>query len=204
MTDPLKRKSHAAVASQAVEVDDRSVLTEAFLNAFRHHPAGVAIITGDVEGTPAALTVSSLISVGISPPMVAFSLSDNSSSARILRRAGSFAIHFIRRANMHLARLCATSGADRFGDDVRWERMQTGEPFYPQVELIFRAVLQAQLAVPGACIVSAELVGMLSSGKEMRERDALVYADRTWHGLTPVADAVRAPLFLWPDDSATF
>lgn len=184
--------------------DDPPALGEEFLRAFRHHPSGVAVITGDVDGTPTALTVSSLISVGVSPPLVAFSLSDNSSSARLLRRAETLAIHFLRRHDMELARLCATSGAERFGPGVRWERMPTGEPFYPQVDLVFRAKVNGRLPVPGACVVVAELVGVLSSGRVFREADALVYSDRAWHGLKPIGRSGDAPLYLWPDDSATF
>ena len=184
--------------------DDPSTLADAFVNAFRHHPAGVAIITSEVAGTPAALTVSSLISVGVAPPMVAFSLSDNSSSARLLREAETVAIHCLRRGDMQLARLCATSGAQRFGADVRWERLPTGEPIYPQVGLIFRAAVNGRLPVPGACVVTAELLSVHGSGREPHERDALVYANRTWHGLASIAGAGGAPLFLWPDDSATF
>src|SRR5262245_60978214 len=99
-----------------------SGMTEAFVAAFRHHPSGVAIITANADEGPVALTVSSLISISASPPMVAFSLSALSSSARAVERATSIVVHFVRRADMQLARLCATGGSDRFGSDVRWAR----------------------------------------------------------------------------------
>lgn len=181
-----------------------AAVTEAFLGAFRHHPAGVAILTADPGDGPVALTVSSLISVSASPPTVAFSLSDLSSSARALGRAETLVVHFVRRSDMQLARLCATSGTERFGAGTPWTRLETGEPFYPQVELWFRAAMRARLAVPGASLVTAELLRVSSASHEEKESEALVYANRTWHGLRPIADASRAPLLLWPDDSATF
>jgi len=55
-----------------------AAMTEAFLAAFRHHPSGVAIITAEAGEGPVALTVSSLISISATPPMVAFSLSASS------------------------------------------------------------------------------------------------------------------------------
>lgn len=174
------------------------------MTAFRHHPAGVAIITADPGDGPVALTVSSLISVSAAPPTVAFSLSDNSTSAGAVRRAETIVVHFVRRDDMELARLCATGGKDRFGPDVRWARLETGEPHYPEVALWFRAAIREQFVVPGACLVSAELLEVSPRLNEPHRDDALVYANRAWHGLRSIADTARAPLFLWPDDSATF
>ena len=126
-----------------------AAVAAAFFAAFRHHPSGVAIITADAGGGPVALTVSSLISVSASPPTVAFSLSASSSTAKVVEQAETVVIHFVRRGDMELARLCATSGVDRFGANVRWDRLATGEPYYPQVELWFRAALRGRL--PVAC-----------------------------------------------------
>jgi flavin reductase (DIM6/NTAB) family NADH-FMN oxidoreductase RutF len=179
-------------------------MREAFLTAFRHHPSGVAIITADPGDGPVALTVSSLISVSVTPPTVAFSLSDNSSSARSVKRAETVIIHFARRADMQLARLCATSGADRFSKDVQWGRLETGEPYYPDVELWFRAAIRDQLVAPGARLVTAELLSVSPGVADKGPEQALVYANRNWHGLHPIADTARTPLYLWPDDSATF
>jgi flavin reductase (DIM6/NTAB) family NADH-FMN oxidoreductase RutF len=179
-------------------------VAKAFLTAFRHHPAGVAIITGDAGDGPAALTISSLVSVGLEPPTVAFSLSDASSSARALQRCDTVVVHFARRRNMQLARLCATSGAARFGPDVEWARLATGEPYYSEVEMWFRAAIRGRLASPCALLVTAELLEASALEREPTEVETLVYANRAWHGLRPLADAVHAPLLLWPSDSATF
>jgi flavin reductase (DIM6/NTAB) family NADH-FMN oxidoreductase RutF len=177
---------------------------EAFLMAFRHHPSGVAIITADCGEGPVALTVSSLISVSVNPPTIAFSLSETSTAAQSVLRAETVVVHFVRRADMQLARLCATSGADRFGANVRWARLATGEPYYPEVALWFRAIIRGKLAVPAACIATAELLEASECAREPEAGETLVYANRTWHGLRPISDSVKAPLLLWPDDSATF
>jgi len=194
----------ALASHQAMPEDAQNEVTEAFLAAFRRHPAGVAIITGEAGGGPVALTVSSLISVSVEPPTIAFSLSDSSSSARALGKAESVVLHFVQKRNMQLARLCATSGTNRFGPDTRWERLPTGEPFYPEVSLRFRAAIRGRLPAPGASIVTAELLSVSPGSHAESLDDALVYADRAWHGLRPLADTTRAPLLLWPDDSATF
>jgi flavin reductase (DIM6/NTAB) family NADH-FMN oxidoreductase RutF len=181
-----------------------AAVAEAFFAAFRHHPSGVAIITADAGSGPVALTISSLISVSAAPPMVAFSLSASSSTAKAVEQAGTVIIHFVRRKDMELARLCATSEVDRFGADIRWDRLATGEPYYPQIDLWFRATLRDRLTVPGACLVTAELVAVSPQPRQIREEDALVYANRTWHGLALVSDIQVWALMFWPEDSATF
>jgi flavin reductase (DIM6/NTAB) family NADH-FMN oxidoreductase RutF len=176
----------------------------AFLMAFRHHPAGVAIVTGDPGDGPVALTISSLISISVAPPTVAFSLSEASSSAGALMRCETVVVHLVRRKDMQLARLCATSGAARFGADVRWARLSSGEPYYPQVEVWFVARVRGQAHSPGACLITAELISVSPSPREPLEDETLVYADRAWHALRPLKDAKRTPLMMWPDDSPTF
>jgi len=204
MSAPSKGMPEKLAAPETGAAPAGSGMTEAFLAAFRHHPSGVAIITADAGEGPVALTVSSLISISAAPPMVAFSLSASSSSARAVERSTSVVVHFVRRVDMQLARLCATSGKERFGPDVRWARLESGEPYYPQVELWFRAELRGRLETPGACLVTAELTSVSPGAHATRQAEALVYSNRAWHGLGPVVDTVSAPVLLWPDDSATF
>jgi flavin reductase (DIM6/NTAB) family NADH-FMN oxidoreductase RutF len=179
-------------------------VTNAFHSVFRHHPAGVTIITGDPGGEPVALTVSSVISVSAAPPTIAFSLSEASSSGRALVRAETVVVHFVRRKDMQLARLCATSGSTRFSPDVPWTRLPTGEPHYPQVDLWFRAAIRGRLPAPGACLITAELLSASSAAHDPQREEMLVYADRGWHGLRPLADAAHERPFVLAADAATF
>lgn len=159
-------------------------LSSAFRKAFRHHPAGVAILTADGRDGPIALTVSSLISVNISPPLVAFSLLSASYSATELLKAETCVIHFPSRHDKALALLCASAGSDRFGADVPWQRLPTGEPRYTDVETWFRARLTNRLLVEGATVVTAEILEGNASENRTCD-DALVYLDRQWYGLQP-------------------
>lgn len=159
-------------------------LSQAFREAFRCHPAGVAIVSADPGTGPIALTVSSLISVSAEPPLVAFSLSARSGTALALLQAKSVVIHLARFDDLELAQLAATSGADRFGPDVPWERLPTGEPRYTPIATWFRAELRGTLALDGATLVAAELLeGEAAPPGTEPERDSLVYLDRRWHRL---------------------
>lgn len=159
-------------------------LTDTFREAFRCHPAGVAVITADAGDRPVALTVSSLISVSAAPPLVAFSLSMRSSSSAPLLAAGTMVIHLLRYTDLDLARLGATSGADRFPPGVPWGRLPTGEPRYTQVSTWFRARIAGTLALDGATLVAAELLqGEAADPADTPENQSLVYLDRRWHRL---------------------
>jgi flavin reductase (DIM6/NTAB) family NADH-FMN oxidoreductase RutF len=162
---------------------------DAFREAFRQHPSGVVVIAADPGDGPVALTLSSLISVSATPPTVAFSLSDASTSAAAVRRAGTMVIHFPRLRDVALAQLCATSGADRFGPNVPWARLSTGEPRYTDIDIWFRARIIHQLTVTGATLIVAELIeGSVPSARDATDHLSMVYLNRRWHGLRPLLD----------------
>ena len=164
-------------------------LSDAFREAFRNHPAGVAVIAADPGDGPAALTVSSLISVSAAPPTVAFSLSAQSSTAGSILRAKTMVIHLLRHKDMPLAQLCATSGADRFASGMAWARLHTGEPRYTDVGIWFRARTLHELQVAGATLIVAELLNGEVSASEARDDElSMVYLNRQWHGLRPVLE----------------
>ncbi|WP_144113858.1 flavin reductase family protein [Paraburkholderia sp. BCC1886] len=168
------------------------LLSDAFKEAFRCHPSGVAIITADPGDRPVALTVSSLISVSAAPPIVAFSLSSKSSASQAVLDAESVVIHLLRFGNLDLAKLGATSGANRFGPDVEWERLPSGEPRYSTVGTWFRAKIVNTLPTDGAIIVAAELLeGQAAPVDDVPEADTLIYFDRRWHRLREVHDGAN-------------
>lgn len=159
-------------------------LPESFREAFRRHPAGVAVLTADAGDRPIAITVSSLISVSADPPIVAFSLSAQSGSTQALLEAKSLVIHFLRFTDLELAKLGATRGADRFGPDVAWERLPSGEPRYRDVATWFRARIIGNLPLGTATLVAAEfLEGSHSAGTDPAKDASLVYVERCWHRL---------------------
>lgn len=159
-------------------------MSDAFREAFRRHPAGVAVITADPGGRPVAMTVSSLISASAAPPVVAFSLSSRSRSAAPILEAETMVIHLLRYTDIELAQLCASSGTERFPPGGAWERLPTGEPRYTGVATWFRARRVGALPIEGATVVAAELLeGEVEPGSDPPEAHSLVYLDRRWHRL---------------------
>ena len=159
-------------------------LSVAFRNAFRSHPAGVAIVTADPGSGPVDLTVSSLISVNAEPTTVAFSVSGRSGSGAALLSADTIVVHLLRFSNLELVRKVAAPGADRFGPDTDWERLATGEPRYREVRTWFRARVLGLFPLEGATLLAAELLeGAAPEEGRATAEETLVYMDRRWHRL---------------------
>jgi len=58
-------------------------------------PAGVAVLTVDVEGEQIGLTVGSVVSLSLDPPLVGVSVSRQAAMHELLRRAGAFALSLL-------------------------------------------------------------------------------------------------------------
>ncbi|MFI7483609.1 flavin reductase family protein [Kocuria sp. M1R5S2] len=153
---------------------------EAFKAAFAHHPAGVAIITARGPEGPVGLTASSVSSVSVDPPILGFSLQARQGSAALLAEAESFLVHLLDAHNLELARSFAVSGAPRFGEDMPWEYLDTGEPRLLGVSRVLRAVPLARIKAGPALVFNAAVVDVLG---DEGTGVPLVYHRRRFHEL---------------------
>ncbi len=62
---------------------------------FRRVPAAVSVVTVEVEGYRTGLTVGSLVSLSLEPPLVGISISREAQLHELLREAGSFAVSIL-------------------------------------------------------------------------------------------------------------
>jgi len=69
----------------------------------RWFPAGVAVVTVDLEGERIGLTVSSLVSLSLEPPLVGLAVSRQAALHELLRRAGSFGVSLLGEGQEELA-----------------------------------------------------------------------------------------------------
>ncbi len=94
---------------------------------FRRWPAGVSVVVAEVEGRRAALTVSSLISLSLEPPLVGISIAQQASLHELIRGADEWAVSILAGGQSHLAQHFARSipplvlwnGVDVRADDPR-------------------------------------------------------------------------------------
>jgi|SRR5699024_6864743 len=163
---------------------DKLPISDAFREAFRWHPGGVALITADPGDGPVALTATSVTSVSVHPPVLMFSVSRHSSSGPSLKRAQSMVIHFLSAQEIDLAQLGATSGINRFADMQAWTRLSAGEPVFRKAELWLKVAVLRRVDVVGSTIIICQATDHnLDSGCLEGTRGSLAYMDRTWHAL---------------------
>lgn len=160
-------------------------VADRFIAAFGNHPAGVSVITADAGSGPVALTATSVCSVSVDPPLLAFSASSKSSSTPAIRSAETIVVHLLTSGQLPIAQLGATSGIDRFADTSIWKRLGSGEPYFPGVTTWIRGRIVNTLEASGATLV---LVQALEIGGQSDPADddagrPLVYHSRAWHAL---------------------
>jgi flavin reductase (DIM6/NTAB) family NADH-FMN oxidoreductase RutF len=69
----------------------------------RSYAHGVAVLTVDFEGDRIGVTVSSLVSLSLEPPLAGVSIGKQASCYELLRRAGEFAVSLLSSQQEHLA-----------------------------------------------------------------------------------------------------
>jgi flavin reductase (DIM6/NTAB) family NADH-FMN oxidoreductase RutF len=67
-------------------------------------PHGVSVLSVDVEGDRMGVTVSSLVSLSLDPPLIGVSIGKQASCYELVRRAGRFAISLLGSDQEELAR----------------------------------------------------------------------------------------------------
>jgi flavin reductase (DIM6/NTAB) family NADH-FMN oxidoreductase RutF len=96
---------------------------EELREVMRRFPAPVAVVTTELDGERFGLTVGSLVSLSLDPPLVGISIGKDSSSHEPIRRAGGWTASLLAGTQTHLAQHFARSGippvALWIGVDVR-------------------------------------------------------------------------------------
>lgn len=161
-------------------------LRDLFKIAFRHHAAGVAVITAEGKDGPVALTATSVISVSAEPPVFAFSLSADSGSASHIKTSKSLVVHLLRSGQLDIARLCSTRGVDRFADTSKWYRLPSGDPVFAEAPVWIRGTIIGQMDLHGSTIVAvrASEINTITEATSPDDAKPLIYHDRAWHALS--------------------
>ena len=162
--------------------DSAGLDADSFKAVFRNHPAGVAVITADAGDGPVGLTATSVFSVSAETPLLVFSVSGQSSSAPTIRAADTVVVHLLGAQQLDLATLCATSGIDRFADTTIWDRLITGEPYFPAAQSWIRGRVIERMDAGGSTVIAVHAL-QAGTSDEADSVEPLVYHNRTWHRL---------------------
>lgn len=69
----------------------------------RRYPAGISVVTADNAGEHLGLTLGSLVSLSLEPPLVGISIGRQAALHELLRGAGGFAVSLLRAGQEQLA-----------------------------------------------------------------------------------------------------
>jgi flavin reductase (DIM6/NTAB) family NADH-FMN oxidoreductase RutF len=169
--DELTREPALAGQDGASQVSPGS-----FKSVFRHHPAGVAVVTFAHGGTLYGFTATSVISVSADPPVLTFSIDSSSSSWPALAEADTLVVNFLAAAQVEVSARFATRGIDRFADGG-WSLLPTGEPVLDGSPSWVRGRIVQRTAIGRSFLVSI----LALEAHEAEHRSPLVYHDRTYH-----------------------
>ena len=186
-----KHDNHPLVSQSSLADTASATITSAlFRAAFRNHPGGVAVITADAGDGPVGLTATSVISVSLEPPLIVFSVSEMSSSTPTILRSETVVIHMLSVGQLDIAKLCSTSGIDRFADTSIWSRLPTGEPYFPAAPAWIRGKIVSTMAAGGSTVIAVQALDAVAPDPDavgvidQEAEQPLVYHNRTWHTLS--------------------
>jgi flavin reductase (DIM6/NTAB) family NADH-FMN oxidoreductase RutF len=98
-----------------------------FREVMGHFATGVVVVTAISEPGPVGFTCQSFASLSVEPMLVTFAARSESSSWPQIRRAGHLAINVLTNRQEALARVFATTAADKFAG-VAWRPGEHGAP----------------------------------------------------------------------------
>jgi flavin reductase (DIM6/NTAB) family NADH-FMN oxidoreductase RutF len=90
---------------------------------FRRWPSGVSVVAAESGGRKAGLTVNSLVSLSLVPPLVGISLAVVASLYEVLREAGEWSVSILGADQDHVAQHFARNVPPL----VQWERIPVRE-----------------------------------------------------------------------------
>ncbi len=99
------------------------VTGDALRSVMRRFPQGVAVLSVDHDGERMGVTISSLVSLSLDPPLVGVSIGKQASCYELIRGARTFGISILGSGHAHLAQRFAAG----FPPLVHWDGVETRE-----------------------------------------------------------------------------
>jgi flavin reductase (NADH) len=145
----------------------------------RYWPHGVSVLAVDYEGDRMGVTVSSLVSLSLDPPLIGVSVGKQASLYELMRNAGAFSISLLGADQEDVARQFAAGRPPL----VHWQGVETREGrFAPLIENALGWIEARTVAahdVGDHTFFVAEPVAV----EQGPARNALVYRDRSYSGV---------------------
>ncbi len=132
------------------------------------------------------LTASSVASVAVDPPTLAFSVTGGRSASHIAA-AQTIVVHLVGVDQVELVRTFADPSAPRFTDSMDWEVLPTGEPLLREADWALRCEIIHRAPLGGSVLLAARVLEIRSNPSGSAP---LVYHNREFHTLSQTMPAV--------------
>lgn len=120
---------------------------------------GVAVVTTSAGGTPHGMTVNSLTSVSLDPPLLLVCLTIGARSTDAVSEAGRFAVNILSARQEHLALRFAQRGEDHFANlDVA--RGQHSVPIIPDAFAHLECLMHQEIVAGDHLVVIGQVIGV--------------------------------------------
>jgi flavin reductase (DIM6/NTAB) family NADH-FMN oxidoreductase RutF len=128
------------------EPDGASVDPVVLRRTMGRFATGVAVITTSLRGEPHGMTVNSLTSVSLEPPLLLVCLTEGTRTAEAVRESGRFAVNILGARQESVSNTFARGGADHFAP-LR-AQADLSEPSLLLPGALAHAVCRVQRTVP--------------------------------------------------------
>jgi flavin reductase (DIM6/NTAB) family NADH-FMN oxidoreductase RutF len=145
----------------------------------RYWPHGVSVLSVDYEGDRMGVTLSSLVSLSLDPPLVGISVGKQASCYELLRRAGAFAVSLLGAEQDDLARRFAAGRPPL----VHWDGVAVREGVVAPLVEGGVGWIEARTVAEHDVGDHTFFVGEVVSVERGPSTRALMYRDREYHGL---------------------
>lgn len=167
------------MANDSTGEPDEGIGAEEFKAVFRRHAGGVAVVTAVGPNGPIGFTATSVISLSVDPPFLAFSVNAASASRRVIEAAGTVVVNILSAHQAAVADRFARPAQDRFAG-LQTATLPTGDVVLTGSAAWAQGRVEQRIEVGNSLLVA---VRVLEAGLGQKS-SPLVYVDRAYHTLS--------------------
>ena len=154
---------------------------ERFRQAMGQFATGVAVVSAfDAAGAPRGMTVNSLTSVSLTPPLLLYGLGQGVVNYRVFAEAEAFAFSILRRDQEALSNRFADASRPDWPAEVPWQSAAEGVPALTEAAVTVVCRRAHTLPMADHLIVFGRAVAVLGDGSD----DPLLYHGSRYKGVS--------------------
>lgn len=153
---------------------------DSFRYAMGQFATGVAVVSAfDDAGAPRGMTVNSLSSVSLTPPLLLYGLGLSTVNYQVFAAAELFALSILRRDQEGLSNRFADATRPEWPSEVPWQEPRDGVPALADAAITIVCRRTRALEVADHLVVFGQACAVLGSGSA----DPLLYHGSVYRGL---------------------